>query len=107
MNMKNGTDINSELIRTRTNSGGVSSYQFVRVSCFSYQYAESTERYCFSLRPLCSPWFFDLSHDGEYTGVGERGSEKGLDRLAQFERFGFVRIDSAGGDGVVAYFTHR
>ncbi len=34
------------------------------------------------------------------------GSGKGLDRVVQFERFGFVRIDSVSGDGVVAYFTH-
>lgn len=44
-----------------------------------------------------------MSPDGEYTGVGERGSEKELDRVVQFERFGFVRIDGV----VVAYFTHR
>lgn len=48
-----------------------------------------------------------LSPDGEYTGVGERGVEKELDKVVQFERFGFVRIDGVGGDGVVAYFTHR
>ncbi|MDJ1423326.1 MAG: glutamate--tRNA ligase [Candidatus Methanoperedens sp.] len=47
-----------------------------------------------------------LSPDGEYTGTGERGIEKELDRVVQFERFGFVRIDSVD-DGVVAYFTHR
>ncbi|MDD5474254.1 MAG: glutamate--tRNA ligase [Candidatus Methanoperedens sp.] len=48
-----------------------------------------------------------LSPDGEYNGIGERGIEKELDKVVQFERFGFVRIDSAGVDGVVAYFTHR
>ncbi len=48
-----------------------------------------------------------LSPDGEYTGVGERGMGKELDKVVQFERFGFVRIDGVGGDGVVAYFTHR
>ncbi len=37
----------------------------------------------------------------------ERGIEKGLDRVVQFERVGFVRIDDVSGDGVVAYFTHR
>ncbi len=31
--MKKDTNVNNELIQTRTNSGGVSSYQFVRVSC--------------------------------------------------------------------------
>jgi glutamyl-tRNA synthetase len=48
-----------------------------------------------------------LSSDGEYTGVGERGIEKELDKVVQFERFGFVRIDSVSGDEVVAYFTHK
>ena len=48
-----------------------------------------------------------LSPDGEYTGIGERGIEKELDKVVQFERFGFVRIDSVKGDEVVAYFTHK
>jgi len=48
-----------------------------------------------------------LSPDGEYTGIGERGMEKELDKVVQFERFGFVRIDSVSGDEVVAYFTHK
>lgn len=48
-----------------------------------------------------------LSPDGEYTGIGERGMEKELDKVVQFERFGFVRIDSVKDDEVVAYFTHK
>ncbi len=48
-----------------------------------------------------------LSPDGEYTGIGERGIEKELDKVVQFERFGFVRIDSVSEVGVVAYFTHK
>ncbi len=48
-----------------------------------------------------------LSPDGEYTGIGERGIVKELDKVVQFERFGFVRIDSVSGDEVVAYFTHK
>ncbi len=48
-----------------------------------------------------------LSPDGEYVGTGERGIEKELDELVQFEMFGFVRIDSVSGDEVVAYFTHK
>ena len=48
-----------------------------------------------------------LSPDGEYTGIGERGIEKELDKVVQFERFGFVRIDSVSRDVVVAYFTHK
>ena len=48
-----------------------------------------------------------LSPDGEYSGIGERGIEKELDKVVQFERFGFVRIDSVSGDEVVAYYTHK
>ncbi len=48
-----------------------------------------------------------LALDGEYAGVWERGMEKELDKVVQFERFGFVRIDGVGGDGVVVGFTHR
>lgn len=48
-----------------------------------------------------------LSPEGEYTGVGERGIERELDKVVQFERFGFVRIDGVKDSEVVAYFTHR
>ena len=48
-----------------------------------------------------------LSPDGEYSGIGERGIEKELDKVVQFERFGFVRIDSVSGDEIVAYYTHK
>ena len=48
-----------------------------------------------------------LSPDGEYSGIGERGIEKELDKVVQFERFGFVRIDSVKGDEIVAYYTHK
>jgi glutamyl-tRNA synthetase len=48
-----------------------------------------------------------LSPEGEYTGIGERGMEKEVNKVVQFERFGFVRIDSVTGDEVVAYFTHK
>jgi glutamyl-tRNA synthetase len=48
-----------------------------------------------------------LSPEGEYSGIGEFGIEKELDKVVQFERFGFVRIDSFTGDEVVAYFTHN
>lgn len=47
-----------------------------------------------------------LSPEGEYTGIGERGIEREMNKVVQFERFGFVRIDSVNGE-VVAYFTHR
>jgi glutamyl-tRNA synthetase len=48
-----------------------------------------------------------LSPDGEYLGIGEHGIEKELDKVVQFERFGFVRIDSMKDDEVVAYYTHK
>ncbi len=47
-----------------------------------------------------------LSPEGEYAGTGEKGIEKELDRVVQFERFGFVRIDGVN-DEIIAYFTHR
>jgi len=40
------------------------------------------------------------------TGIGEHGISDELDRIVQFERYGFVRIDSVG-EEVVAYFAHR
>ncbi len=48
-----------------------------------------------------------LSPEGEYSGIGERGMENEVDKVVQFERFGFVRIDSVSGDEIVAYFTHK
>ncbi len=48
-----------------------------------------------------------LSPDGEFNGFGERGMEKELDKVVQFERFGFVRIDSVSGNEVLAYFTPK
>jgi glutamyl-tRNA synthetase len=47
-----------------------------------------------------------LTPDGEVTGIGEAGIATEVDRVVQFERFGYVRIDSANGE-VIAYFTHR
>ncbi|MBI4363211.1 MAG: glutamate--tRNA ligase [Euryarchaeota archaeon] len=45
---------------------------------------------------------------GETEGRGEKGIETEVDKVVQFERYGFVRIDSAGEGGVVvAYFTHE
>jgi len=47
-----------------------------------------------------------ISPDGTYEGICEDGVVAELDKVIQFERFGFVRIDSVDGD-VVAYFTHK
>ena len=47
-----------------------------------------------------------LCPDGEYTGIGEEGISSELGNIVQFERFGFVRIDSVD-DEVMAYFAHK
>ncbi|MHC1582596.1 MAG: glutamate--tRNA ligase [Candidatus Syntropharchaeia archaeon] len=44
--------------------------------------------------------------DGEITGIGEKGIFSEVDRVVQFERFGFVRIDGIEENRVVAYFGH-
>jgi glutamyl-tRNA synthetase len=47
-----------------------------------------------------------LSPEGEFTGIGEKQIETELDKVVQFERFGFCRIDSVG-EEIVAYYTHK
>ncbi len=47
-----------------------------------------------------------LGPDRTDTGIGEPGIVEDLDKVVQFERYGFVRIDSLG-DVVIAYFAHR
>jgi len=47
-----------------------------------------------------------LTPEGEVIGTGEAGIATEVDSVVQFERFGYVRIDSANGE-VVAYFTHK
>ncbi len=47
-----------------------------------------------------------LGPQGETTGVAEPGVVAELDKMVQFERFGFCRIDSVD-DEVVAYFAHK
>ena len=44
---------------------------------------------------------------GDLAGVCEPAVLEHVGRVVQFERIGFVRIDSAGPSGVVAYLTHR
>ena len=52
-----------------------------------------------------------LRPDGVDKGIGEQGIEKELDRVVQFERYGFVRIDDVEQRGerlkIVCYFTHK
>ncbi|MFC1786473.1 glutamate--tRNA ligase [Halobacteriota archaeon] len=44
--------------------------------------------------------------DKEYNGIGESGISSELGNVVQFERFGFVKIDSIY-DKIVAYFAHK
>ena len=47
-----------------------------------------------------------LKPNGIDMGLGEAGIAKELDRVVQFERYGFVRINCLG-EPIVAYFAHR
>ncbi|MDD4498181.1 MAG: glutamate--tRNA ligase [Methanosarcinaceae archaeon] len=48
-----------------------------------------------------------LGPEGLIEGIGEPGIKNELDRVVQFERFGFCRIDSVSEKELVAYFTHK
>lgn len=45
--------------------------------------------------------------DGDIKGIGENGIAAELDKIVQFERFGFCRIDAVDKGEVVAYFAHK
>jgi len=45
--------------------------------------------------------------EGDMVGACEPLVAERVDRVVQFERVGFARIDRAGPDGVIAYLTHR
>jgi glutamyl-tRNA synthetase len=47
-----------------------------------------------------------LTQEGEIAGACEPAVKQELGNVVQFERVGFVKIDSTGPDGVKAYFTH-
>jgi glutamyl-tRNA synthetase len=47
-----------------------------------------------------------LTQEGEIAGACEPAVKQELGKVVQFERVGFVKIDSIGPDGVKAYFTH-
>ncbi len=47
-----------------------------------------------------------LRPDGVDCGIGEMGIAGELDRVVQFERYGFVRINCLG-DPIIAYFAHK
>ncbi|MFW5987670.1 MAG: glutamate--tRNA ligase, partial [Methanohalophilus sp.] len=48
-----------------------------------------------------------LSPEGVFTGIGELQIVDVMDKVVQFERFGFCRIDNVKENRVVAYFTHK
>jgi glutamyl-tRNA synthetase len=48
-----------------------------------------------------------ITPDVEITGFGESGIKKEVGNVVQFERFGFVRIDSLEDGTAIAYFTHE
>lgn len=45
--------------------------------------------------------------EGDIKGIGEHGIATELDKIVQFERFGFCRIDAVKENEVVAYFAHK
>jgi len=48
-----------------------------------------------------------LTQEGEISGACEPAVIKELGNVVQFERIGFVKIDSVDNDRVTAYFTHK
>jgi glutamyl-tRNA synthetase len=48
-----------------------------------------------------------LTQEGEITGACEPLVKKEIGNVVQFERIGFVKIDSVDNDCVTAYFTHK
>jgi glutamyl-tRNA synthetase len=48
-----------------------------------------------------------MTPEGRFTGLGELQIADEIDKVVQFERFGFCRIDNVKEKKVVAYFTHK
>ena len=48
-----------------------------------------------------------LNVTGEEKGIGERGISDCAGEVVQFERYGFVHIDSVKDNNVTAYFAHK
>ncbi len=48
-----------------------------------------------------------LTQEGEMKGACEPAVKTELGKVVQFERVGFVKIDTVGADGILAYFTHK
>jgi glutamyl-tRNA synthetase len=47
------------------------------------------------------------SPDGDIQGLCENTVRTMQDKVVQFERVGFVRIDSVADEGIIAYFCHK
>jgi len=47
------------------------------------------------------------TQEGDIAGACEPAVANELGKIVQFERVGFAKIDAAGADGVLAYFTHK
>ena len=56
--------------------------------------------------PIDGPKVRVLRPDGVDEGIGEAGIAEELGRVVQFERYGFVKVNSVG-ETIVAYFAHR
>jgi len=56
--------------------------------------------------PMDGPKVRVMKPDGMDEGVGEAGIAEELGRVVQFERYGFVRVNSVG-ETIVANFAHR
>jgi glutamyl-tRNA synthetase len=56
--------------------------------------------------PADGPRVTVMKPDGVDEGIGEAGIAEELGKVVQFERYGFVQINSAG-EPIVAYFAHR
>jgi glutamyl-tRNA synthetase len=48
-----------------------------------------------------------VTQDGEVAGACELPVSQELNRVVQFERVGFVKIDAVDQTGIRAYFTHK
>jgi len=56
--------------------------------------------------PADGPKVLVMKPDGMDEGVGEAGIAEELGKVVQFERYGFVQVNSVG-ETIVAYFAHR
>ena len=56
--------------------------------------------------PVDGPRVTVMKPDGVDEGVGEAGIAEEIGKVVQFERYGFVQVNSVG-ETIVAYFAHR